>query len=130
MTPEPRRQGAVAERETQELWKLPDSLLEFVDSGDEEMIVEILTLFQHDSAERLRDLNVALANKDRDAIRKQAHTLKGAALQVGAMALSSVCLQLEKHADRTPEPELLELVCRAWEYYERTCREMLQAYHT
>ena len=113
--------------EVPELWKLPDSLNEFVLTGDDEMVVEILALFQQDTSERLRELNRAVAGHDRDAISKQAHTLKGAALQVGAMALSSVCLEIEREAIRGDEARLLELACQAWECFDRTCRVMFAA---
>jgi HPt (histidine-containing phosphotransfer) domain-containing protein len=124
MAPDIQRPAILAECETSDLWKLPESLLEFVNSGDEEMVAEILSLFQQDSAERLRELNVALSNHDRVSIRKQAHTLKGASLQVGATALSTLCLEIEMYADEAPEAQLVDLVVRTWECYDRTCREM------
>jgi HPt (histidine-containing phosphotransfer) domain-containing protein len=108
------------------LWDLPDSLREFVSGGDPEMVVEILTLFQDDSSVRLRELNDALAAGDRDAVRKQAHTLKGAALQIGAIAMSELCREMELLATSAPGSQLLDLACRTWECFERTCRYMLQ----
>lgn len=116
-----------AENETAALWVLPESLREFVDTGDREMVVEILTLFQDDSAPRLRELNDALAAGDRETVRKQAHTLKGAALQVGAVAMSGICREIERLAPSAPSPQLLDLACRTWECFELTCRRMLQS---
>jgi HPt (histidine-containing phosphotransfer) domain-containing protein len=115
-----------AENETTALWVLPESLREFVETGDREMVVEILTLFQEDSAPRLRELNDALASGDREAVRKQAHTLKGAALQTGALAMSGLCREIERLAPSAPSSQLLDLACRTWECYERTCQRMLQ----
>ncbi len=127
MLPDIQRTTVVAESQTPDLWKLPESLLDFVNTGDEDMVAEILTLFQQDSAERLRELNLALSNGDRVAIRKQAHTLKGAASQVGAMALAALCQEIEIQAEQSSQPDLLELACRAWECYGKTCREMTSA---
>jgi len=115
----------VAESQNLELFRLPESLLDFVNSGDEDMVREILALFQQDTAERLRGLNLAVSNGDRVALRKQAHTLKGAALQVGAVALSRIFVELEKHAEDGPQATLLDLAYRACDCYDRTCREML-----
>jgi HPt (histidine-containing phosphotransfer) domain-containing protein len=112
----------IAENESAALWSLPETLREFVDSGDEETVVEILTLYQDDSAGRLRDLNQALAAGDRETVRKQAHTLKGASLQVGAHRMSALCRDLELLANHAPLPQLVDLACRAWECYDQTCR--------
>jgi HPt (histidine-containing phosphotransfer) domain-containing protein len=121
-----RPSSPVAENETAATFVLPESLREFVDSGDAEMVVEILTLFQEDSAARLRELNQALAGGDRETVRKEAHTLKGAALQIGALAMSGLCREIEQRAHSASSSELLDLACRAWECYDRTCRRMLQ----
>jgi HPt (histidine-containing phosphotransfer) domain-containing protein len=129
MASELERPAVVAEHEGTELWKLPESLLEFVNTGDDEMVAEILELFQQDSSERLRELSAALSSCDRESIRKQAHTLKGAALQVGATALSVICLELEQHAADRPEPQLADLVYRAADCFDQTCRQMTAANH-
>jgi len=117
----------VVRSEVPELWKLPDSLNEFVLTGDEEMVMEILTLFQQDSAERLRELNLAVANHDRDRVRKQAHTLKGAALQVGAMSMAALCLEIERQVICGEDARLVELGCQVWECFDQTCRVMFAA---
>lgn len=119
----------VVDSGTADLWTLPESLQEFVASGDEEMVVEILTLFQDDSAERLRDLNQAVSAGDRETVRKQAHTLKGASLQVGAIAMSGLCRELEMLATSAPSAQLLELAYRTWACYDQTCRRMQQTDH-
>jgi HPt (histidine-containing phosphotransfer) domain-containing protein len=127
MAPELERLNTpVVETETAITWALPESLRDFVESGDREMVVEILTLFQDDSAARLRELNDALAGGDRETVRKQAHTLRGSALQIGAFAMSGLCGELERLATSVPVSQLLDLACRTWECYDRTCRRMMQ----
>jgi len=121
-----RPNSSAAENETAVLWMLPESLQEFVDSGDEQMVAEILTLFQEDSAERLRELDQALAAGDRATVRKQAHTLKGAAMQTGALAMGGLCRDIEILASSAPISQLFDLACRTWECYDRTCRRMQQ----
>jgi HPt (histidine-containing phosphotransfer) domain-containing protein len=121
------RPGSLAgENASVTLWCLPDSLREFVDGGDPEMVVEVLTLFQDDTTKRLRELNDALAGGDRETVRKQAHTMKGAALQVGALAMSGLCREMEGNALTAPISELVELAFRTWECFRRTCEYMLQ----
>jgi two-component system, sensor histidine kinase and response regulator len=115
-----------AEDETAAAWTLPESLREFLDSGDSEMVVEILTLFQEDSATRLHEIGRALAGGDRETVRRQAHALKGSALQVGALVMSRLCRDLEQNASGAPRAQLFELACRTWECYHLTCRRMLR----
>lgn len=67
-----------------------------------EEVREILDLFLEDSAPRLEMLSRAVAATDTSAAQREAHSLKGAAGNLGAMSLWSVCEGLErqiKHGD-------------------------------
>jgi HPt (histidine-containing phosphotransfer) domain-containing protein len=69
----------------------------------ETLLADLTTLFANDSSARCDRLRAACANGDIEQIRKIAHALKGAALNMGAKHVVSLCSQLEAadnlHAD-------------------------------
>ncbi|MBW2609114.1 MAG: response regulator [Deltaproteobacteria bacterium] len=64
--------------------------------GDKETLVEILEDFLEDVRGQLGNMRQALADKDAEAIRKQAHAIKGGAANMSAEALSGTAHELEK----------------------------------
>ncbi len=63
--------------------------------GDEETIAIVLKTFLKDAPKQIELLKAALEAKDAKAVRRQAHSLKGAAGNVGAHALRELSLQAE-----------------------------------
>ena len=61
------------------------------EGGDSEIVLEVLSVFQTDTAARLRTLQAALAAGDTAQVRTQAHSIKGSASQVGALGLAALC---------------------------------------
>lgn len=57
---------------------------------------ELLQMFATDCAERLTRLERAVEAQDDEAIRREAHTIKGAAANVGAEQLRLCALDLER----------------------------------
>jgi len=84
-------------------WTLPESLQELAECGEKDMVAEVLTLFQADTESRLQVLRSAAEAGDRVRTRAQAHSLKGSAVQVGAMALAEACRELELTAETRPD---------------------------
>jgi HPt (histidine-containing phosphotransfer) domain-containing protein len=80
-------------------WILPDVLQELAFSGERAVVAELLLLFQSDTESRLAELRTAAASGDRRRVRAQAHSLKGSAAQVGAVALTDSCRELELAAE-------------------------------
>ncbi len=82
--------------------------LERVD-GDEEILHEVVNLFLSDCGNLLSKIRQAVESDDFDALRRTAHTLKGAAGNIGAESVYSTAYQLEnisenrnaKEADKT-----------------------------
>jgi len=126
MAPDTETRITAVQNENATLWSLPETLREFVETGDQEMVTEILTLFQDDSAERLQLLNQSLSEGNRDAVRKQAHALKGASSQVGAQQMSELCREMEVRANGAPQSDLLDLAWRICDCYDRTCRVIFE----
>lgn len=95
-------------------WSLPEALQQLASAGERDIVAEVLTLFQSDTGSRLQELRRAVESGDRKRVRSQAHSLKGSAVQVGAMAMGESCRDLELTAETRPElmPLLEEIESR------------------
>ena len=109
-------------------WTLPDSLRELADEGTPELVNEVLSVFRIDSTERLALLRSALEAGDRQELRSQAHTLKGSAAQVGAVAMAEACQEIETLAKEGDLPGLAVLVARAEKQFFQVCGVMRRQY--
>jgi HPt (histidine-containing phosphotransfer) domain-containing protein len=63
--------------------------------GDAELLTEIVEQFLEDSPRLLEEVGAAVAAGDAGALKRAAHTLKGAASNFGAAAVVATCLELE-----------------------------------
>jgi HPt (histidine-containing phosphotransfer) domain-containing protein len=73
------------------------SALERID-GDRELYDEVVVVFLDDTPKQLRILEEAVKSDDRTLVRRQAHSLKSAAANIGGEALSGVAYALETSA--------------------------------
>jgi signal transduction histidine kinase/DNA-binding response OmpR family regulator len=76
-------------------WSRLEQFKEF-DDDERTMTREVMGLFVHDAPERCKDIVASLATTDPALLSLRAHALKGAASNVGAMALSDACSVLEQ----------------------------------
>lgn len=82
-------------------------------SGDEMMLAELTDIFLMDVPRQIGILRQAFASGDQSLVRLQAHTLKGAAGNFGAVALQKAALRLERAAageEAGDMPSMLETV--------------------
>lgn len=63
--------------------------------GQSDLLQEVLKLFLEDAAPRVEAISLAIGARDAVALRREAHTLRGAASNIGAKALANVCRELE-----------------------------------
>lgn len=79
--------------------------------GDRELASGILAGFMADIPGRIADLRTALAAGNRDTLTRGAHTIKGAAANVGAARLAECAARLEQSLRKaySPEPEPLDM---------------------
>jgi len=91
------------------VWVVPPALRELAEGGDGEWVEELIAIFQTDTASRLELMGPAVANADYGAVRRQAHAIKGSAVQVGAERLADVCRQLELEAGKVQPVDLPRL---------------------
>jgi len=73
------------------------SLLERVE-GDQELLTEMIHLFQEDAPKLLAAMRGALQRGDMAVLERSAHSLKGAASNLSAKATAAAALELEKDA--------------------------------
>jgi HPt (histidine-containing phosphotransfer) domain-containing protein len=73
--------------------------------NDEELVGKIIQGFLEDIPKQIKLLAQAIGQKDMKRTGGQSHTIKGAAANVGGMALSAVASEMEKaaRADRPDE---------------------------
>jgi two-component system, sensor histidine kinase and response regulator len=98
------------------------SLLERVE-GDQELLTEMIHLFQEDAPKLLTAMRGALQRGDMAALEQSAHSLKGAASNLSAKTTAAAALQLEKDAKNkeaeSAKGSLMEV--------ERTVKQLLPA---
>jgi two-component system sensor histidine kinase/response regulator len=73
------------------------SLLERVE-GDQELLTEMIHIFQEDAPKMIRAMRDALQQGDMVVLERSAHSLKGAASNLSAKAATAAALKLEKDA--------------------------------
>ena len=106
-----------------EPWVLPEELRLLAES-DEDLVNEVLSVFQSDTADRLRKLRAALEAGDRQVVKNQAHAVKGSAGQVGAAGVSDLCRQIESQALTADASMLHDLTAQLEAAFADVCREM------
>ena len=87
--------------------------------GQPDLLTRIIDTYSRNAEALVNGLHRALQDDDIELVRRNAHTLKSAAANLGATALSELCRQLEERArsgDIDPGTDLFE---RLHEEHER-----------
>lgn len=92
--------------------------------GDEELLQQILAGFLEDIPQRIRALEQGLEQGDTLLVRRQAHTIKGAAANVGAPTLRQVAWQLEQAAETADPGNTQTLMAALREQFARLQLQM------
>lgn len=106
-------------------WSLPQELVQLGQETGAEMIIELLAIFQEDSALRLKTLRAAVEEGEPGCIRSQAHSLKGSAAQVGATGMAESCREMERLAQGGSKPDQLALLSEIEARFARVCELLL-----
>jgi len=88
-----------------------EMLASLQEPGEPDLIVELVTLFLHDTPERLRDLRAQPLEAGRAA--RVAHAVKGSAGNLGASLLQELAGQLEQAGHRGDSPAALAVLADA-----------------
>jgi len=92
------------------------------EGGDAEIVQEVLTVFQTDTATRLKSLEASLAAGDTAKVRTQAHSIKGSASQVGALGFAALCQRIEQESEHGPSDALTAMVRELETSFADVCR--------
>ena len=90
------------------------------DVGDDAIVEEICDIFLTETGPRLREIERAVHDRDADVLRVSAHTLKGSASNVGAIAVASAAAELERLARGSELGELQAPLARLADALELT----------
>ncbi len=93
---------------------------------DRELARTIVTGFLSDIPGQVRKLRVCLSGNDAPGAQRQAHTIKGAAANIGASALRKVAFELEKIGKERRLGDALDLLPRLETEFERLKRSLEQ----
>lgn len=87
--------------------------------GRPDVLGRIIDLFYSDAPRLLGELQVAAEASDAQALRLAAHTLKSSCANVGALALSSTCREIEQYARGNDVDSALPHICGIQEELDR-----------
>jgi len=62
---------------------------------DSALVTEMIESYQSDTAKRIDQIRVAMANSDAAVLKYQVHAIKGSSKQMEAHAVASLCEQIE-----------------------------------
>jgi len=112
-----------------------DALKEFVAGSDEASVLqrirefrkdfgddlagELIDLFVSDMQQHLKRMRQFIEEENVSAVAREAHGLKGSCLNVCAMQLANLCVQLEQHRDAFAVPEALATLDRLEENFNQ-----------
>ena len=85
-------------------WSRLEQFIE-IDQEDRSMTRAIIALFMATTPTHLKDMEQACSDNDGRALSLAAHALKGAASNLGAIALSSACAALEHSSGHDKWPQ-------------------------
>jgi HPt (histidine-containing phosphotransfer) domain-containing protein len=93
-------------------------LLERLD-GDEEIFKEIIETFLEDAPNQIEKLKQALQEADANRVERQAHLLKGAALNIGGNGLQAAARELEVAGNKGDLTKAQSLVATLDQEFEK-----------
>ena len=94
--------------------------------GQPDLLAELIAVYLRDTPPRLAALHEAVARTDAEALRREAHGVKGSSSQIGAVQMARLCAELEHQACATDLAGAAESLRRLDEAFGRV-RAHLQA---
>jgi HPt (histidine-containing phosphotransfer) domain-containing protein len=94
------------------------ALRDLQDEGGSDVLAAVIEDYLRDTPPRLAALHEALARADAEAVRSEAHGIKGSSGYLGAVEMTHLCANLEGQAragDLTQAPELVHAIAAAFE---------------
>ncbi len=95
--------------------------------GDEELAREVMEVFLDDIPNKISALTQVIKSGDISKVRDHAHAIKGAALNVSALALGAVALGMEKAGEASDMDLAVCLMPQVGEQFEIFKNELILA---
>lgn len=108
----------------QNSWTPPDVLRDLEAAGCADAVLELIEDFRTDTAQRLQRLRLTMAGADPAAFRREAHSIKGSALQMGAAEVSATAKSLELEGATMPAWAVQAAIDKLQVQFETVCRQM------
>jgi len=105
-------------------WCPPTTIIDLSSDGPPGLIAELVDAFHDDGVVRLVELNNALEHSELDRIKRAAHSIRGAARQMGAEGVSAISESIEQQAAAGNCEDLIDLACRLRWVFLRECESM------
>jgi len=105
-------------------WSLPEAFQDLRAEVAAVLVAQLIEPFQVDTAARLQRVRSAIAAANLSVLRAEVHSMKGSASQVGADAMSSLCLEMESAIGQAPEWQLIESVSKLESHLAAALRAM------
>jgi HPt (histidine-containing phosphotransfer) domain-containing protein len=103
---------------------MPDMLLNLVADGNDDLIADLIEAFQTDTQLRLKQMRKTPGDSDHKGVRAGIHSIKGSAQQMGANAMASMCLDIERAVGEWPAGQLSERLTSLEAEFEEVCHAM------
>jgi len=113
----------------EEIIDLPD-VLDRV-QNDKELLLELFDIFEEDFKGKRKEMGRCLIEKDAEMMRNVAHSVKGAAGNISAKRIYTICLFIEKEAAAghlTGLSEKLKELDEQFQLYEREAEKIKEQY--
>lgn len=108
-----------------------DELLALSDDGDPELVVDLIQMFLADGPAKLRSIQSGFSSGDLHQVEQAAHSLKGSAGNLGAVAVQNHCeaIQVATRSQRTEGLKLMvDALSRDFRDAEAELKDLLLKY--
>lgn len=104
---------------------LSGALGEFAMDGEFDLVRAILDVFLNDTQEKIESLQKALCAQDLAGIRRTAHSLKGAAMQVGLVRFAGGAELLERSSEQIDIATFSAFVLQLVDYWREAKQSVI-----
>ncbi|MBA2269066.1 MAG: PAS domain S-box protein [Chthoniobacterales bacterium] len=101
-----------------------ERLRDLQEEGEPDLLAELVEMFLPDASARLKTLRGAVKRGDERFVERAAHTLKGSALNMGAVRMSEICAELEEVGRSGDLVRALQLLDQLDAEFSRVSREL------
>lgn len=105
-------------------WTPPDVLRDLEAAGCADAVLELIEDFRTDTAQRLQRLRLTMAGADPVAFRREAHSIKGSAMQMGAAEVSATAKSLELEGSTMPAWAIQAAIEKLQTQFDAVCQQM------